>query len=191
MKGSLPTFARTLRRHGEVSRIAIRRTAGRQGGLASRGWNIFDLLKSRPESVQGAATTLCLQKAESPPFIPGLKLNARFPPIAAVAEAGASLAVPFGSAHIEHPRNDCAGLCAVLIAPDRGRSLPVALSSEAQGAVYGGNAWRPDRESNSGARICSPLRNHSAIRPLKRAVGYQKGRAGATGAIALGGAPDL
>jgi hypothetical protein len=25
--------------------------------------------------------------------------------------------------------------------------------------------WRPDRESNSGARICSPLRHHSAIRP--------------------------
>ncbi len=25
--------------------------------------------------------------------------------------------------------------------------------------------WRPGRESNSGARICSPLRNHSATRP--------------------------
>ncbi len=27
------------------------------------------------------------------------------------------------------------------------------------------NAWRPGRESNSGARICSPLRHHSATRP--------------------------
>ncbi len=27
------------------------------------------------------------------------------------------------------------------------------------------NRWRPDRESNPGARICSPLRHHSAIGP--------------------------
>ena len=33
--------------------------------------------------------------------------------------------------------------------------------------------WRPDRESNSGARICSPLRHHSAIRPPEEAEGYQ------------------
>lgn len=26
--------------------------------------------------------------------------------------------------------------------------------------------WRPDRELNSGARFCRPLRNHSAIRPF-------------------------
>ncbi len=26
--------------------------------------------------------------------------------------------------------------------------------------------WRPDRESNPGARICSPLRHHSAIGPF-------------------------
>jgi hypothetical protein len=28
-----------------------------------------------------------------------------------------------------------------------------------------GNEWRPRPESNRGARICSPLRNHSATRP--------------------------
>lgn len=28
--------------------------------------------------------------------------------------------------------------------------------------------WRPDRESNPGARICSPLRHHSAIGPRAR-----------------------
>ena len=27
--------------------------------------------------------------------------------------------------------------------------------------------WRPDRESNPGARICSPLRHHSAIGPRR------------------------
>ena len=27
------------------------------------------------------------------------------------------------------------------------------------------NVWRPEPESNRGARICSPLRNHSATRP--------------------------
>ena len=48
--------------------------------------------------------------------------------------------------------------------------------------------WRPDRESNSGARICSPLRNHSAIRPwavendhaIARGVRYQIGLSPAT-----------
>ena len=27
--------------------------------------------------------------------------------------------------------------------------------------------WRPNRESNSGTRICSPLHSHSAIRPAR------------------------
>jgi hypothetical protein len=30
--------------------------------------------------------------------------------------------------------------------------------------------WRPDRESNPGARICSPLRHHSAIGPERALV---------------------
>ena len=34
-----------------------------------------------------------------------------------------------------------------------------------QGLVPGENEWRPEPESNRRARICSPLRNHSAIGP--------------------------
>ena len=34
-----------------------------------------------------------------------------------------------------------------------------------QGVVCTKEIWRPGRESNSGARICNPLRNHSATRP--------------------------
>ena len=40
--------------------------------------------------------------------------------------------------------------------------------------------WRPDRESNSGARICSPLRNHSAIGPgARRCLVFGVGSTGA------------
>ena len=39
------------------------------------------------------------------------------------------------------------------------------IGPQAEFAFYRGKNWRPDRESNSGARICSPLRHHSAIRP--------------------------
>ncbi len=40
----------------------------------------------------------------------------------------------------------------------------------AAGAERGfASGWRPDRESNPGARICSPLRHHSAIGPTGRA----------------------
>ena len=36
--------------------------------------------------------------------------------------------------------------------------------------------WRPDRESNPGARICSPLRHHSAIGPrCGKARGFAQG----------------
>lgn len=34
--------------------------------------------------------------------------------------------------------------------------------------AQGKESWRPGPESNRGARICSPLRNHSAIRPPRR-----------------------
>ncbi len=34
--------------------------------------------------------------------------------------------------------------------------------------VFSGFYWRPRPESNRGARICSPLRNHSATRPSVR-----------------------
>ena len=39
--------------------------------------------------------------------------------------------------------------------------------------------WRPRRESNPRTRICSPLRSHSATRPLARAS-YRRGEAGAS-----------
>ena len=39
--------------------------------------------------------------------------------------------------------------------------------------------WRPRRESNPRTRICSPLRSHSATRPLERAS-YRRGEAGAS-----------
>ena len=39
-------------------------------------------------------------------------------------------------------------------------------------------AWRPGRESNSGARICSPLRHHSATRPPRGRIANRSVRAG-------------
>src|SRR5438045_2733698 len=44
--------------------------------------------------------------------------------------------------------------------------------------------WRRDRESNPGARICSPLRHHSAIAPRCRG-----GRASAGSGVACQAAP--
>ncbi len=39
-----------------------------------------------------------------------------------------------------------------------------------------GRYWRPRPESNRGARICSPLRSHSATRPLITTAGSAAGR---------------
>ena len=39
--------------------------------------------------------------------------------------------------------------------------------------------WRPRRESNPRTRICSPLRSHSATRPLERGS-YRRAEAGAS-----------
>ena len=47
---------------------------------------------------------------------------------------------------------------------DTGRRLRFEIEK------LGSSIWRPDRESNPGARICSPLRHHSAIGPLGRAL---------------------
>ena len=41
--------------------------------------------------------------------------------------------------------------------------MPAAGKSEGEG-------WRPHPESNRGARICNPLRHHSAIGPAKNRV---------------------
>ena len=41
--------------------------------------------------------------------------------------------------------------------------------------------WRPDRESNPGARICSPLRHHSAIGPRKWTAALARRGAGGNG----------
>ncbi len=43
----------------------------------------------------------------------------------------------------------------------------VHLSSSITPKVIVTRRWRPNRESNSGTRICSPLHSHSAIRPAR------------------------
>lgn len=39
------------------------------------------------------------------------------------------------------------------------------LIANSIGGIAGSGLWRPDPESNRGARICNPLRHHSAIGP--------------------------
>jgi hypothetical protein len=67
---------------------------------------------------------------------------------------------PQNSSEKSHQRD----LEATLYKADNG-SFPGHLGEFCVGVLEADNAWRPEPESNRRARICSPLRHHSAIGP--------------------------
>jgi hypothetical protein len=70
-------------------------------------------------------------------------------------------------------------ICRVIVVFDRLESVKVASDGvrwspglrgrQPRGPSKHDEYWRPRPESNRGARICSPLRNHSATRPTRAA----------------------
>jgi len=70
-----------------------------------------------------------------------------------------------GCSTTELPRNRCS--------KEGGYTTPVW---GVQGVLCTKENWRPGRESNSGARICNPLRNHSATRPCREQKMSRRGR---------------
>ena len=70
-----------------------------------------------------------------------------------------------GCSTTELPRNRCS--------KEGGYTTPLW---GVQGVLCTKEIWRPGRESNSGARICNPLRNHSATRPRREQKMSRGGR---------------
>ena len=65
----------------------------------------------------------------------------------------------------------CGLLFSLITAPAlAGGGKALRLWNAAPRQIHVTAEWRPRPESNRGARICSPLRNHSATRPSRRAV---------------------
>jgi hypothetical protein len=83
------------------------------------------------------------------------------------------MAIPVGFETGTDPEPSCRAVLETSLRRKRKRrapTLPQGRSSPFKSAAadrYGTGRWRPRPESNRGARICSPLRNHSATRPSR------------------------